>query len=107
MFTDQNSTHPNKPRQVTAVRRERVSVGHGYRVSFSYCDEALRISWEPSLPLGATVWKILPKYVKARNTFLAGVMKATGNSILIGNPDDTFNFITKDGIVTSVSGEGC
>ena len=74
-----------------------VSLGAGFSVDFIYCDGELLIQWTPDVPQGQQQRKIMDSYIRARNDFLAEVMKERGGTFVFLNPDLSLSVIDGGG----------
>jgi hypothetical protein len=65
------------------MRSERMPLGDGFTVSFTFQDRKLEADWQPRVPYGRKGRKYLPAYRLARDEFLRRVAKRTGLSVLV------------------------
>jgi hypothetical protein len=65
------------------MRSERMPLGDGFSVSFTFKDRKLDAAWQPRLPYGRKGRKYLPAYRLARDEFLRRVAKRTGLNVLV------------------------
>ena len=66
------------------MRSERMPIGDGFTVSFSFVDGKLDAEWHPRLPDNSALnRKYLEPYRRARNEFFRRVARRTGTSIMV------------------------
>lgn len=65
------------------LRSERMPIGNGFSVSFSFCGGKLEADWHPRVPYGRKGRKYLPAYRQARDEFIRRMARRTGLNIMV------------------------
>ncbi|WP_267394976.1 MULTISPECIES: hypothetical protein [unclassified Sphingomonas] len=65
------------------MHSERMPLGDGFTVSFTFRDQKLEADWQPRLPYGRKGRKYLPAYKRARDEFIARLARRTGLTVLV------------------------
>jgi len=65
------------------ITSERVAVGRGYSVGFSFDGSRLDCQWSPRMPYGRHGRSVLSAYQAARNAFLGKVASFTGQNVAV------------------------
>ncbi len=65
------------------MRSERMPIGDGYSVTFSFASGRLEADWQPKVPYGRKGRKYLPAYRRARDEFIRRMVRRTGLNIMV------------------------
>ncbi len=66
------------------LRSERMPVGGGFSVSFSYVGGTLDAEWHPRIPVGSRKGRrYFVAYQRARNEFVRRIAKRTGLNMVV------------------------
>ena len=66
-----------------------IRLGRKHTVDFGICGGTFSVKWEPDIPAGRELLKLLPAYLRARDAFLEEVASLSGQVVAVAALDGT------------------